>query len=104
MRSVVLPFQPNSGNLLVYQTGVLPCTDVSAMVDPARKDVVVERAFPAFEPGENAGAGGFKKFELNRPPGFLLNDDRSRTHWAPADKFTDLDFYDVASAKFAVDR
>jgi hypothetical protein len=47
------------------------------MINPARKDEVVERAASAFEPGEDAVAGRLKELELNGPAGLLLNDDRS---------------------------
>ena len=104
MRSVVFPPQPNSRNPLVYETGVLPRADVNGVVNPARKDEVVERASPAFEPSEEAGAGGLKEFELNGATGLLLNDDRSRSNLAAADNVADFDFDDIAAAKLAVDR
>jgi len=47
------------------------------VIDPGGKDELVERAASAFEPGQNAAAGGLKEFELNRPAGLLLDDDRA---------------------------
>ena len=47
------------------------------VIDSARKDELVERATSAFEPGQNAAAGGLKEFKLNRPAGFPLDDDRA---------------------------
>jgi hypothetical protein len=74
------------------------------MIDPAREDVIVEGASTAFEPSGNAGSCWFKKFELDGAAGLLLNDDRPRPNPATADDLADFDFYDVASAKFTVDR
>jgi hypothetical protein len=47
------------------------------MIDPARKDELVKRAASAFEPGQNAAAGGLRELELQGPAGLLLNDDRA---------------------------
>jgi len=47
------------------------------VIDAARKDEVVKRAAAAFEPDQNATAGGLKEFKLNGPAGLLLNDDRA---------------------------
>jgi hypothetical protein len=74
------------------------------MVGPTRKDEVVQSASSAFEPSEDATSGMFEEFELDGPAGLLLYDDRSGTNPAATDKLADLDFYHVASAKFAVDR
>jgi hypothetical protein len=46
-------------------------------INPARKDELVKRAASAFEPGQNAAAGGLKEFKLNGPAGLLLDDDRA---------------------------
>ena len=46
------------------------------VIDTAREDELVKCAASAFEPGQNAAAGGLKEFELNRPTGLLLDDDR----------------------------
>jgi len=50
---------------------------VIGVIDPARKDEVVERAASTFKPGEHAAAGGLKELELNGPAGLLLDDDRA---------------------------
>ena len=47
------------------------------VIDPARKDELVQRAASVFEPGQNTAAGGFEEFELNGPAGLLLDDDRA---------------------------
>jgi hypothetical protein len=89
MCPVVLLAQPNSGDPLVNETSILTGADVIAMIDPARKDEVVERASSAFEPSENAAAGRFQEFELNGPTGLLLNNNRSSANPAAADKLAD---------------
>jgi hypothetical protein len=45
------------------------------VIDPARKSELINRSAAAFEPGQNADAGGFEKLELNRPTCLLLDDD-----------------------------
>jgi hypothetical protein len=55
----------------------LPRADVIGVIEPARKDELVKRAASAFEPGQNAAAGGLKEFKLNGPAGLLLDDDRA---------------------------
>ena len=47
------------------------------VIDTAREDELVKRTASAFEPGQNAAAGGFEELKLNRPAGLLLNDDRA---------------------------
>jgi hypothetical protein len=74
------------------------------VIDPARKDELAERAPSALEPGQNAAAARLKELELNGPAGLLLDDDRTRTNPAVADKVADLDLDKVTSAQFAVSR
>ncbi len=47
------------------------------VIDPAREYEFVERAAAAFEPGQNAAAGGLKELKLNWSAGLLLDDDRA---------------------------
>ena len=49
------------------------------VIDPARKDIVVHRATSAFQPRQQAGPSAGKQFELNRPTGFQLHHDCSRS-------------------------
>jgi hypothetical protein len=77
MRPVVFPAQPEHRYPLVNEPSILPGADVIGMINPARKDEVVERVSSALEPSENAAAGRFKELELNGPSGLLLNNDRS---------------------------
>ena len=77
MRPVVLPAQSDPGYPLVNKSSILPSADMIGMIDPARKDEVVERASATFEPSQNTAASGLEEFELNGPAGLLLDDDRS---------------------------
>jgi hypothetical protein len=97
MRPLVFTTQSDADHPLLDEPGILPRADMMGVVDPARKDEVVERAAPTFKPSQNAAASGLKKLELYGPAGLLLNDDRSRTNPAPTDKVTDLDFDDITS-------
>src|SRR5258708_9712053 len=56
---------------------ILPSADMIGVIDTAREDELVKRAASAFEPGQNAAAGGLKELELNGPAGLLLADGRA---------------------------
>jgi len=77
MRSVVFWAQSDPGHPLINKSSILPSADMIGVIGPARKDELVKRAASAFEPGQNAAAGRLKEFELNRPAGLLLDDDRA---------------------------
>ena len=77
MRPVVLRPQSDSGHPLVNEPSVLPSADMVGVIDPAWKSELVNRSASAFEPGQNAAAGGFEELKLNRPTCLLLDDDRA---------------------------
>lgn len=77
MRPIFLGAQPDSSDPFVNETSILAGTDVFGMINAARKDEIVKCATSTFQPCQETAAGGFKEFELNGPPRFLLNDDRS---------------------------
>ncbi len=54
---------------------MLAGADMLGVIGPTGKHEIVERASSTFEPGKNAVSSRFKKLELNRATGFLLNDD-----------------------------
>lgn len=74
---VILRAQPDPGYPLVDQSSILPGADVIGAVGPARKDELVQRAAPAFQPCQHAAAGRLGKLELNRPADLLLDNDRT---------------------------
>jgi hypothetical protein len=106
LRPVALPAQPNPATHSSTRRAYcqMPNADMIGMINPARKDEVVERISSAFKPSEDTAAGRFKELELNGATGLLLNNDRSRANPATADKFADLDFNDIAPTKLSVDR
>jgi|HubBroStandDraft_2_1064218.scaffolds.fasta_scaffold746786_2 hypothetical protein len=75
MRPIVLATQSDPSHPLVDEPGILPRADAVGVIDPARKDEVVERAASTFKPGQNAAASGLKELELNGPTGLLLKSD-----------------------------
>jgi hypothetical protein len=77
MRPVVLLAQLNPDYPLVEETSILTGADVIGVFNPTRKEEVVERGSSAFEPSEDAAAGGLRELELNGPACLLLNNDRS---------------------------
>jgi hypothetical protein len=102
--AIVLPKQSDSGYPFINKSSILPGADMIGVIDPARKDKVVERASATFKPSQDAGSGGLQELELNRPTGLLLDDDCSGTNPTTTDKVADLEFDDVATAQLAVDR
>ncbi len=77
MGAVVLRAQSDPGHPFINEPGVLPGADVVHVINPARKDELVECAASAFEPSQNAATGGLKELELNGLAGLLLDDDRA---------------------------
>lgn len=77
---------------------------MAVTIDPAGEDVVIHRAAPPFEPGQQAGASIGKQLELNRSACFLLHDNRSRSDLPTADKVANSHLHQVAASEFAVDR
>ena len=75
MRPIVLATQSDPSHPLVDEPGILPHADAVGVIDPARKDEVVERGASTFKPGQNAAASGLKRLELNGPTGLLLKSD-----------------------------
>src|SRR5260221_8965847 len=99
MGSVILRAQSDRGHPLVNKSSILPSADMIGVIDTAREDELVKRAASAFEPGQNAAAGGLKELELNRPGGLLLGDEREGPHPTAADKIADLGLHDLTPAQ-----
>jgi hypothetical protein len=74
------------------------------VVDPAREHEVIERATPALQPRQEAGASGFEQFELHGPPRLLLDDDGTGADLAATDEFAGPQLDDVTAAQLTVDR
>ena len=77
MGPVILRAQSDPAYPLINEPSILPSADMIGVFDPTRKDELVKRSASAFEPGQNAAAGGLKQLELNGAPGLLLDDDRA---------------------------
>jgi hypothetical protein len=77
MRPVVRRPQSDSGHPLINEPCILPGADMVGVIDPARKNELVNRSTSAFEPGQDAAAGGFEDLKLNGPTCLLLGDDRA---------------------------
>jgi len=60
------------------------------MINPAWKDIVVRRAAPPLKPSQQAGAGIWEQFELDRPTCFLLHHDRASSDLPAADEVVPL--------------
>jgi hypothetical protein len=77
---------------------------VAIVVNPARKDIIIDRAAPPIEPGKQAGPGIGEKFELNGPPRFRLHDDCARSDLPAADDIANFHAHEVATAELAINR
>ena len=75
MRPIVLRPQSDPGHPLINEPSILPGADMISVIDPARKSEFLDRSTSAFEPSQNAAAGGFEELKLNRSSGLLLDDD-----------------------------
>ena len=56
------------------------------------------------DPGEDRFSGRLRDFELHRPLGFLLHDDRARGDPIAMGDITDAQLHEIAAAQFAVER
>jgi hypothetical protein len=77
---------------------------VGTVVHPTWESEVVECAAPTLKPSQDAGAGWFKKLELDGLAGLLLDDDGSGPDLSATDEIANPDLHNVAAAQFAVDR
>lgn len=72
------------------------------MIGSAREGIILQGASPQFQPSEQAGASIVHQFELNGPPGLLLDDDRPRPNFTVTNDIADLDLHQVTATKLAV--
>jgi hypothetical protein len=77
---------------------------MSGMVVPAGEREIGDRAAATFEPSTDAGAGRFKKLELNGSASLALDDNRTGADPAATDDVANPDFDQVAAAQLAIDR
>lgn len=92
-----------SGHPFIEQAGILPCAHMAGGIDPAWKGVVVDRPATPLKPGKQAGARIAHQFELDRPPGLLLDDHGAGSYLRTNDQSPDPDPDEIASAQLAVD-
>jgi len=74
------------------------------MINPAGKNIVIDRAAPPLEPDQQAGPSVLEQFELNRATCFLLHHHCPRSDLPAADKVANLHLHQVAAPELAVDR
>jgi hypothetical protein len=103
VRAIVLSPKPYAGDPLINKTSILSRAQVIGMIDAAGKDIVTQGTATTLQPGEQAGSGVRKKFELHRPARLGLCNGRARADLAATDDVADLEAYDIASSEFAVD-
>lgn len=74
------------------------------MVSSTGEGIVVDLSAAPFEPSEQTRPHIWSYFGLNWTAGLLLNDHRSGSNFGSSDESSNLYFYEVADAQFAVDR
>jgi hypothetical protein len=74
------------------------------IVDTVGRGVVVYRPAALIQPRKQTCSRISHQFELNRPPGLLLNHHRSGSDFRTSDQSPDLDFHKIAASQFAVYR
>ena len=74
------------------------------MINPAGKNIVIDRAAPPLEPDQQAGPSVLEQFELNRATCFLLHHHCPRSDLPAADKIANLHLHQAAAPELAVDR
>ena len=73
------------------------------MIDAAWKDIVAQGTTATLQPGEQAGSIIRQQLELHRPTSLRLRDGGARPDLATANDVADLETYDIAPSKFAID-
>ncbi|TWC95158.1 hypothetical protein FB595_1871, partial [Sphingobium sp. AEW010] len=93
------------GDLLLWdRAGILPCAEVTVIVNPAWKHIIIDRAASPLKPRQQAGPGIGEKFELNRSTRFLLHDYCACSDLPSADDIANFHANKVATAQLAVNR
>ncbi len=103
VRTIFTSHQTDPCHPFIDKPGEQAGDEMPIMIDPTREHIVVHRAAPLLEPGEQASARVWKQLEVNRSACFLLHDNRSRLDLPAADKVADLHPHQVATPQLAVD-
>ena len=77
MRTVLASYETNTCHPFIDKPGILSGAEMTIVINPAWKDIIVYRATPAFKPCQQAGSGVRQQFKLNRPACLLLHHDRA---------------------------
>lgn len=104
MSAALGALEADRGHPFVYQPSILPSVQVTRVIDPARKGVIVNRTAATFQPSKQAGPDIGRQFELHRATGLLLNNDRTSSNLCTRDQVTNLDFDQITVAQLTVDR
>lgn len=88
----------------VDKPGILASTEMTVVINPARKNKIVHRAASAFKPGQKAGPSVRQQFKLNRPARFLLHHYCSSSDLPATDNVANFHLNEVATSELAVDR
>ncbi|BEU99183.1 hypothetical protein NSDW_02780 [Novosphingobium olei] len=92
-------YQANPRFPFVDQPGVLAGAEVTIVINPAWKDVIVHCAATLLEPGQQTGPGIGKQFELNWTTCLLLHQDSPRSDLPTANNVANFHLHEVAATE-----
>lgn len=104
MGAVFLWSKADRSHPLVDEPCILPGAEVVIGMDSAWKREIVDTAASSLELRQQAGSGVCRDLELNWSARLLLNHHRARPDGRSGHKRADLDFHQIATPEFAVDR
>jgi len=102
MCSVIALVEANHRNPLVNNSRVLPCAQMTEVVDPAWKHEVIERSASVFKSALQSGAGFCHDFKPDGSAGLLLDDGCAIPDVATTYDIPDLKLHEVTSPELAV--
>lgn len=91
VRAVIFATQPDSGDPLIDQPGILASAEMIGMIDPARKCEIIYGAASPLKPREQACSDFRRNLELHRASGFLLDDRCACSDILARNESSDLD-------------
>lgn len=102
--AILASHQTHPCHPIIDEPGILAGAEMPITINPAGKDIIVNRAAPPLKPSEQAGTSVWEQFELDRPTRFLLHHNCPRADLPAADNVANLYLHQVTAPELAVDR
>ena len=103
MRAILAAHQTYPSHPFIYEPGILAGAQMVAVINSARKHVIIHRSASPIEPRQQTGTSIRQQLELNGPTCLLLHDDRTGSDLAATDQVADLHLNEVAAPQLTVD-